>query len=241
MKREYHKWWSPKLGRDMELLIFGHSGAKVLVFPSRGGRFYEYEDLKIIESLREKVEAGWLQIFCVDGIDSESFYCSRASPVDRVKRYMEYEEYVLNEVLPLMSHLNSGPCTIAHGCSLGAFFAANIALKHPQLFQRLCAFSGRYNLTSSVEYFKDLLDGHYDESVYYNTPEHYLKDLGGVMLDDLREMDVVLACGREDPFLGSNHNLSEMLSNKGVNVKLYEWEGRAHQGFYWRQMASLYL
>ncbi|MGD8805869.1 MAG: esterase, partial [Chloroflexota bacterium] len=27
MKREYHRWYSPSLGRDMELLIFGHAGA----------------------------------------------------------------------------------------------------------------------------------------------------------------------------------------------------------------------
>ena len=44
MNREYHKWWSPNLSRDMELLVFGHSGAKVLVFPTRGGRFYEYRE-----------------------------------------------------------------------------------------------------------------------------------------------------------------------------------------------------
>jgi esterase/lipase superfamily enzyme len=36
MNREYHRWYSHRLGRDMELLIFGHAGAKVLVFPTRG-------------------------------------------------------------------------------------------------------------------------------------------------------------------------------------------------------------
>ena len=44
MKREYHKWYSPALGRDMELLVFGHGGARVLAFPTRCGRFYEYEE-----------------------------------------------------------------------------------------------------------------------------------------------------------------------------------------------------
>ncbi len=29
MKREYHKWSSPALGRDMELLVFGHAGLPV--------------------------------------------------------------------------------------------------------------------------------------------------------------------------------------------------------------------
>ena len=39
MNREYHQWWSERLRRNMELLVFGHAGAKVLVFPSRLGRF----------------------------------------------------------------------------------------------------------------------------------------------------------------------------------------------------------
>src|ERR1700761_2771380 len=34
MNREYHKWWSQRLGRDMELLVFGHSGVPAIVFPT---------------------------------------------------------------------------------------------------------------------------------------------------------------------------------------------------------------
>jgi len=44
MHTEYHKWWSPNLGQDMELKIYGHAGRAILVFPSQGGRFHEYED-----------------------------------------------------------------------------------------------------------------------------------------------------------------------------------------------------
>ena len=44
MHREYHRWHSPSLGRDMELLIFGWGGARVLVFPTSMGRYYEWED-----------------------------------------------------------------------------------------------------------------------------------------------------------------------------------------------------
>ena len=47
MNREYHSWCSHRLGRDMEPLIFGHAGAKVLVFLTRDGRFHEYEDLRL--------------------------------------------------------------------------------------------------------------------------------------------------------------------------------------------------
>jgi len=80
MKRVYHKWWSENLDRDMELLVFGHVGAKVLVFPTRDGRFYEYENLRITDVLQSKIEVGQLQLYCVDSIDAESFYCWWAHP-----------------------------------------------------------------------------------------------------------------------------------------------------------------
>jgi hypothetical protein len=37
MHREYHRWFSQRLQRDMEMLVFGHAGAKVIVFPTRDG------------------------------------------------------------------------------------------------------------------------------------------------------------------------------------------------------------
>ena len=102
MNREYYKSWSYHLQRDMELLIFGHAGAKVLIFPSRLGRFYEYEKLGIVELLKHKIEQGWLQLYCVDSIDSESFYCNWAHPSGRIKRHIDFEKYILKEVLPFM-------------------------------------------------------------------------------------------------------------------------------------------
>ena len=69
MKREYHKWYSKHLERDMELLVFGFSGAKVLFFPPRMGRFFDYEDWGVIASLEHKITNGDLQVFCVDSVD----------------------------------------------------------------------------------------------------------------------------------------------------------------------------
>jgi esterase/lipase superfamily enzyme len=225
----------------MELLIFGHSGAKVLIFPTRDGRFYEYEDLRIVESLRHKIEAGQLQLYCLDSIDSETFYCWWCRPADRIRRHTAFEEYILNEVMPIMASKNNHPCTIAHGCSFGAYHAANIAFRHPHLFQKLAAFSGRYDPTLHVEDFRDLLDGHRDDDVYYHTPVHYVKDLDGWRLNALRRMDIILVIGKEDPFLDNNRHLSEILWRKGVWHALHEWEERAHRGCYWRKMAPLYI
>jgi esterase/lipase superfamily enzyme len=242
MQREYHRWHSPRLGRTMELLVFGHAGAKTLVFPTRNGRFYEYESLRVVERLAHKLEAGHLQLFCVDSVDHESLYCLWKQPAERIQRHAQFEEYILHEVLPFMQGKNSHPCTIAHGCSLGAYHAANIAFRHPHLFRKLSAFSGRYDLTLSVENFTDLFNGYYDDAIYFHTPSHFMANLEcNGHLQHLRNMDITLVVGKEDPFLGNNQHLSAILHSKGINHHLHEWAGRAHCGYFWRRMASHYL
>jgi len=241
MNREYHKWWSPRLSRDMEMLVFGHSGAKVLVFPTRCGRFYEWENIGIVETLRCKIERGCLQLFCVDSIDMESFYCSWAHPSGRIQRHVQYEEYVLNEVLPLMAWKNPHSCTIVQGCSLGAFHAVNIATRHPHLFQKVVALSGRYDLTLQADAFGDLLDGYYDETVYYHTPLHFVPHLQCQWrLGHLRNMEITLAIGEQDPFRGNNEAFSRALAHQGIHHQLHVWHERAHSAKYWRKMVALY-
>jgi esterase/lipase superfamily enzyme len=144
--------------------------------------------------------------------------------------------------MPLMAAKNDHPCTIAHGCSLGAFHAANIAFRHPHLFRKLAAFSGRYDLTLNVEHFRDLFDGYYDDQVYHNTPTHFLPSLNCPWrLAHLRSMDIVITIGDEDPFLDNNRHLSWLLGQKGIPHNFHVWQGRAHRGRYWRQMAPLYV
>lgn len=242
MHREYHQWFSPRLERDMELLVLGHGGARVLVFPTRDGRFYEYENLRLAGSISDKIEAGHLQLFCLDSIDHESLYCFWAHPSGRIRRHLQFEDYVLNEVFPFMNAKNGHSCTISHGCSLGAYHAANIAFRHPHLFQKLAAFSGRYDLTLRVEDFQDRFDGYYDQDIYFNTPAHFLANLDcPQQIEALRQMDIVLTIGSSDPFLDNNFHLSHLLHAKGVPHQLHVWEGRAHSGYYWRRMAPLYL
>ncbi len=242
MNREYLRWYSPRLHRDMEMLIFGHAGAKVLMFPTRDGRFWEYEKLGIVGSLAEKVQAGQLQLFCIEGLADETFYNTTQPPAERIARHAAFEDYVLNEVVPLMADRNRHDCTIVQGCSLGAFQAANLVFRHPHLFQKLVAFSGRYDLTLKVESFDDLLDGYYDEQVYFHTPTHFLPGLSnGWRLDKLRQVEIVLTIGSEDPFLDNNYQLSHLLGEMGVSHQLHVWDGRAHRAGAWRKMAALYI
>jgi esterase/lipase superfamily enzyme len=242
MEREYHRWWSERLGRDMELLVFGRSGARVLVFPTRGGRFFDYENWGLVAALRPSIEWGNIQLFCLDSVDYESLYAFGRPPHERIARHLAYEGYVLHEVLPLSERMNGSQTLIAHGCSLGAFHAANIAFRHPQRFAKVVAFSGRFDLTTRIGRYRPLFDGYYDEAIYFNTPCHYLPQLeDATQLAALRRLEIVLGVGEADFFLENNQRLSTILWEKGVWNALRIWEGEAHCAAHWREVVALYL
>ncbi len=242
MKREYRKWFSPSLNRDMELLVFGHHGSSIIFFPTRTARFYDYEDWKIIEAIRPKIEAGLLQVYCVDSIDLESFYCESCPPPKRINRHLDYENYILTEVIPFISSLNPGSALVATGCSFGAYHAVNIVFKHPELFSKVLGMSGRYDLTKKIGPFRDLFDGYWDEAIYFNMPSQYIPNLNDEdILEKLSHVEIIITIGNEDPFLENNNRLNIDLSKKNIPTAFHIWEEEAHRPRYWREMLKLYL
>lgn len=224
------------------MLVFGDRGARVLVFPTRVGRFFDYENWRIAASVADKIRAGEFQLFCVDSIDAESFYCDWAHPSGRIKRHLEYERYILDEVLPFSETLNPSEELIAHGCSLGAYHAMNLGLRHPDRFCKIVSFSGRYDLTLDIGSYRDLLDGYYDDDVYYNIPNHYLANLDDeALLEKIRKLDITFTIGRDDALLSNNEDLSQKLWGKGVWHHFAVWDEEAHRARYWRRMAPVYL
>jgi esterase/lipase superfamily enzyme len=236
MHREYHKWHSPRLGREIELLIFGHAGLPAVVFPTSGGRFYEFEDHGMIDALAGKIEAGQLQVFCVDSIDNESWYNVRVHPRHRIARHMQFEAYILHEVVPLVRHRNQNPRLVAAGCSFGGYHSVNIAMRHPDVFTGFVSLSGAFDLTN-------FLHGYFDKDCYYHLPTHYLPRLeDGWYLERFQRNAYVLASGWDDQCLGQNQVLDRILSEKGITHQFHVWQAQnSHDWPTWQRMAQLYL
>jgi esterase/lipase superfamily enzyme len=242
MVRAYHKWNSEALGKSMELLVFGHAGARVLFFPTRKARFFDYENWGVIEALKPKIEAGFLQVYCVDSIDRESLYAKNKTAEKMMARHLQYESYILNEVLPFSQSLNPNMFLISAGCSLGAYHAINIAFKHPHRFGKAVGMSGRYDLTQPMGVFKDLFNGTVSEAIYLNTPNKYIPNLADPnQLSGLRKLEIILAIGTHDAFYEDNKTLGQILSAKNINHKLHIWDGEAHDQVQWRQMVQFYF
>lgn len=241
MEREYAKWYSNLLNKEMELLVFGHAGTPVLFFPTRTARFFDYENWKIIEAIRPRIANGELQVFCVDSYDNESFY-SCNHPSQKIIKHLAYENYILQEVIPFIFSKNSSGKILVAGCSLGGYHAVNIAMRHPQYFYKVVSMSARYDLTLSSYRFPDLLNGYFDENVYYNMPSKFMANLTDHhILNKVRDIKVTLVVGNEDPFLFNNEQFAETLWHKQLNPELIVWDGEAHRAYYWRRMVQLYL
>lgn len=74
-----------------------------------------------METLRPKVGSGFLQCYRLDDIDAESLHCTPEHPAERIGRHLQYERYLLEEVLPLTQGLNPHPYLIAAECNMGAW------------------------------------------------------------------------------------------------------------------------
>jgi len=53
----------------MELLVFGHGGTKVLVFPTSMGRFFEYEDNRMVAAVADRMPAQIRRGFFYGGLE----------------------------------------------------------------------------------------------------------------------------------------------------------------------------
>ncbi|HYO71188.1 MAG TPA: alpha/beta hydrolase-fold protein [Archangium sp.] len=235
MKREYHRWYSSRLGRDMEVLLFGHSGEPVLLLPTSRGRFYQAEDFGLIGAIADRIQAGRYVVVCADSVDEESWFNTSIPPHDRVARHAAYEQYLLHEVVPLLMSRSTGGRLTLGGCSFGGFHTYNIGLRHPNTFRRLVSMGGKFET-------EDFLDGHQDDSVYYHSCMQWLPGVADTaQLAALRRVEMVLAVGEHDFCRPSSENLSKLLWSKDINNHLAIWWGGTHDWPVWRQMIQQYL
>jgi esterase/lipase superfamily enzyme len=237
MNREYHKWFSPTLGRDMELLVFGHAGTPTLVFPSSQGRFYEYEDRSMIAAAAHSYESGQRMAFCVDSVDAESFYNKGVPPRWRIARHTQYEQYLLDEVLPFMRNRTGHHRIVTTGCSFGGYHAVNFALRHPDIVHAAISMSGAFDISQ-------FLHGYYDQDVYFHNPVDYLANLADDWyLSRYRDgFRLVLSAGQQDICYEPNIRLHHILNSKAVPHWLDIWGGDSrHDWPLWFRMAQKFL
>jgi esterase/lipase superfamily enzyme len=229
MYREYSKWWSPSLGRDMEFLWFGKFGRPVILFPTSAGRFYENDDFHLTGSLAEKVEAGEIQLVLPDTVNMESWYNKSVHPAVRAARHAQYDAYLRHELVPYIFNRAQRGDLVVYGASFGAYHAANFAARYPEIVSRAILFSGVFNIHS-------LLDGYWDDTCYFHCPTAYIPNLDGEWAGKLSRVNWVIATGEYDTIVQKSREFSALLWAKGVPNHLEIWSGVfGHDWPWWRE------
>jgi len=231
LKEEYFKWHSPNLNFETELLVFGHQGYPVIIFPTTKGSYYQCKDFLMIESARWFIEEGLVKIYCVSSIDELSWYNRGIHPADRVKNHIWYDQMILEEIVDKVRFDTLVGKVCVTGPSFGGFHAANFAFRHPDRVSHLFCMSGAYDI-------RDQMDGYYDEHVYFNNPVDFLP---GLQDENLWRMNIILGTCEHDICKGANYQLSHILGNKGINHWLDDRPGHHHDWPVWRDMFPHYL
>jgi esterase/lipase superfamily enzyme len=231
MKEEYFNWYSLTLSKDIEMLVYGHAGYPVIIFPSTMGRYYESRDFKLIDSAAWFLDQGLIQLYCVDSIDSLSWYNKGIHPADRVKNHLWFDQFIMNEIVDPIRREKGIPKVAVAGASFGGFHAANFAFRHPESVSHLFSMSGAFET-------KSFLNGHYDDNVYFTNPVDYLP---GNNHPELWNMKIVLGVGEWDICLDANNQMSSILKSKNIDhwFDLRKWA--EHDWPLWRAMFPHYL
>jgi esterase/lipase superfamily enzyme len=224
VSREVAELWSDSIGAAGTVIRYGHWGRPLLVFPSEQGRARDFENNGMPGAVTGLVNAGRVKIYCVDSHDAAS-WSNRDIPVEeRARRHGDYESWILGTVLPWIYADCGGTVEVAtFGCSLGAFHAANFALKRADAFPLALCFSGNYDPASWHAW------GDRGTAAYFNNPLDYVVHLHGDHLDWIRDrVSLLLVCGQgqwEDTTGSqpSTQRFAALLSSKGIRHELDLW------------------
>ena len=229
MYREYVKWWSPSLGRDMELLWFGKFGRPVWLFPTSAGRYYENEDFHLASSVADKVDAGEIQLVLPDTVNDESWYNKSVHPAVRAARHVQYDKYLRNELVPYTFNRAQRGDLVVYGASFGAYHAANFASRYPDVVSRAICFSGIYDIHAQ-------LDGYWDDNCYFHCPTANIPNMDAEWVGKLSRVNWIIATGEHDTLVQQNRDFSALLWSKGIPNHLEIWPGVfGHDWPWWRE------
>ena len=239
MHREIHGWWSPHLHRDMQLAVYGHYGFALLLFPTAAADFLEAERFYLIESIKDFINAGKVKVFSVDSVNRESWLNDSMDPRWKAIRHQHYNQYICEEVIPFIhTHCQGRVMTITTGASVGAFHAANLFFRRPDVLDGMIAMSGIYDL-------KYYTKGYYDDDVYFNSPIDYLPNLNDDhCLPMLRGKNHVYILTGQGPYEAPDRSrdLANVLGAKGIPNYLDVWgHDMSHDWPTWRSMLPHYL
>jgi esterase/lipase superfamily enzyme len=226
------------------LIAYGHYGRPLLAFPAEKGRAWDFENNGMIDAVADLIDAGRIKLYCVDSGDEQTWADTSLPTEERARRHEGYEWWILNTVAPWIADDCHGPIEITTtGCSLGAYHAANIALRHPDVFPAAICMSGNYDPTTWNAW------GEVGDATYFQNPMAYVPNMNGEHLDLLRSrVSLLLVVGQgawevhPTGALPGTRAFAAWLAEKGIPHELDVWgDDTPHDWPSWQRQLRHYL
>jgi esterase/lipase superfamily enzyme len=232
------RWYSHRLGQDVDVVRWGHFGIPLLLYPTAGGDAEEVERFFLVKVLEPFIHDGRLKVYSVDSVNGRTWLTSQ-NVSHCVWVHKQYDEFIRHELVPLIrTDCRSESIEImTAGASIGALNALISLCRHPDVFSRAICMSGTYDV-------QKWLGGQWFEDFYYHSPLMFVPNLpDGSQLSCLRRRMVVLPTGQgrnEDP--GESWKVAHALGSKGIPNRVDMWdESWIHDWTTWREMLPRYV
>jgi esterase/lipase superfamily enzyme len=239
MSKETSKWFSERLGREVNVCRWGDMGTPVLLFPTAAGDAQEIERFLMIDALSELLSRSRIKLYSCDSTAGMVLLGETNDARTAAHAQSQFDAFIYRELVPLIRTDCKDPAIeiVTAGASIGAFEALAAVCRHPDVFKLAICMSGTYDLIKFME-------GEATREHYQNTPTRFLPDLPeGEHLAKLRTRQILLTHGKgkwEDP--ENSWKVANVLGARGIPNRVVEWGEEWHHDWpTWRKMLPLYL
>lgn len=231
-------WHSERVGREVTVARWGFYGLPVLIFPTAGGDAEEIERFHVIKVLEDLIQDGKIKVYSCDSVAGRVLLTREGTNRHQCHLMNQFHQFIRHEMVPaIRMDCDSSDIEIAvAGSSIGAWNALSVICRFPEVFSKAICMSGTYR----IERF---LEGSPTEDFFQSSAVHFLPELDGPQLEQLRKRFILFPCGRgraED--IGESWYAAHLLGQKGVPNRVDDWgEEWPHDWPTWRNMLPKYL
>ena len=240
MEVRYFKEWSRELDREMEFKVYGNRGKVCFAFPPQDGRFFDFENFGMVESIRPWIEDGRIMLVTPDSVDAESWSAKNDSPRHRIEMQERYFRYITLELEGRVRQLGEthGKGMVT-GCSMGAFHSGILFFRRPDLFDTVVALSGTYNAN-------DFIRDYTDDLIYDNSPVYFLANMpfDHPYMELYRNSQLIFCVGQgawEDDLLAGTRALDAVCRQQAIPAWFDYWGFDVNHDWCWWQKQLPYF
>lgn len=230
-KIEYTDYYSHVLGRSLKVEITGHWGLPILMFPTTKGSFVQNRDFGLNDAVKWFIENGKVKLYNIETLDADNIYNKSIHPNERIWRYDLYQRFLTEEYIPYLQREHNRHYIAVAGCSFGAFHAANLGFRRPDLISHIISMSGTFSL-------RDFMKGGNSDLIYFHSPEEFMKHEQSWSYNHINIMLGTTDC---DVLKTDNQRMASILTERNINHYYDEKKWAEHDWPIWRQMFPEYV